>query len=756
MLYATVRQRKIYVKKPVTVIQNGIGVDELILDMDREWEEMDSIVCVFTLRYTETTTEEVEAEKNESTTVTTTVTKEVAKEILHTFGDVILVPWECLEKTGLLSISCTGYAGGKKVMTTMMPDSFWNVVQNGAITGETPMEPTPTLYEQVLAAAGTATQAAEAAGEIRAQLLADKAGGVFDGVSPTVEIGTVATGAPGTAAQVSNSGTAQAVKLNFVIPRGAAGPPGTPGRDGATRLAELEQDARHRTVTDEEKQAWNQKSDFSGDFYDLENLPAYGVVSAITYSETTGDMTILYYDAEGLKLSGLTIKVPLDPETVTDGSVLRARDGKAVWEAMGAGGGLSEAAKTLLIGILRNGVYQTDQSQQITALENALAAGDSGGTVTYTVQNVLTNVTSSNAISVIAEDAAYRAVLTAKDGYVLDTVTVTMGGRDITDTAYSGGVVEIAAVTGDIVITAAAVEDSSAVRYSITAELVNVTSSNRAADVEEGGRYLATLTAADGYEIDTVTVTMGGVDVTAAVYADGVITIASVTGNVEIVASAKVVSAAAALPEAGKVCCFDFRTAEYDNAGSGGSTIIHENDGTGILYTWANNGIAEQSEYGLRQANTRGYFYNADGNKEKTEMGTQYTFLLLTHGKVGQFGFAHSNVGVQWNFYPRYINGAGSSGYAEVRAGTTPTDGYCFCVVRVDGAALTEIMNSDRTAYDGTDLGGFVRWDDVPLTGVVMNTDTAFITAMAMYDRALTDIEIEEARAFFKTMEVTA
>ena len=48
MLYATVRQRKIHVKNPVTVIRNGIKVDWLMLDMDDEWQEMTSIVCVFT------------------------------------------------------------------------------------------------------------------------------------------------------------------------------------------------------------------------------------------------------------------------------------------------------------------------------------------------------------------------------------------------------------------------------------------------------------------------------------------------------------------------------------------------------------------------------------------------------------------------------------------------------------------------------------------------------------------------------------
>lgn len=41
----------------------------------------------------------------------------------------------------------------------------------------------------------------------------------------------------------------------------------------------------------------------------------------------------------------------------------------------GTGGGLTETASALLITILRNGVYSTDQSANITALENALTSG---------------------------------------------------------------------------------------------------------------------------------------------------------------------------------------------------------------------------------------------------------------------------------------------------------------------------------------------------------------------------------------------
>ena len=76
----------------------------------------------------------------------------------------------------------------------------------------------------------------------------------------------------------------------------------------------------------------------------------------------------------------------------------------------------------------------------------------------YSVTNTLTNVTSNNATASVTEGASYTATLTAASGYELDAVTVTMGGADITATAYNGGVISIASVTGDIVITATAVE----------------------------------------------------------------------------------------------------------------------------------------------------------------------------------------------------------------------------------------------------------------------------------------------------------
>ena len=62
-------------------------------------------------------------------------------------------------------------------------------------------------------------------------------GGSGGGGTVSVEVASTTTGEPGTDAQVTNSGTSQDVKLNFVIPKGAngvTGPKGPKGDTGAT------------------------------------------------------------------------------------------------------------------------------------------------------------------------------------------------------------------------------------------------------------------------------------------------------------------------------------------------------------------------------------------------------------------------------------------------------------------------------------------------------------------------------------------
>ena len=157
--------------------------------------------------------------------------------------------------------------------------------------------------------------------------------------------------------------------------------------------------------------------------------------------------------------------------------------------------------------------------------------------VAYSVTNNLTNAENSNAATSVFEGSAYSANITATSGYVLSSVTVSMGGEDVTGTVYADGAITIDAVTGDIVITATATA-TSVTTYTITNTLTNATNSNSAASVEAGASYSATITANDGYELSEVIVTMGAEDISASAVSGGEITIESVTGNIVITATA--------------------------------------------------------------------------------------------------------------------------------------------------------------------------------------------------------------------------
>lgn len=78
--------------------------------------------------------------------------------------------------------------------------------------------------------------------------------------------------------------------------------------------------------------------------------------------------------------------------------------------------------------------------------------------------------------------------------------------------------------------------------YTVTNTLTGCTSSNAATTVTGGDTYYATITASNGYVLNgaTVVVKMGGAEVTALYYADGVINIPDVSGNIEITITAAV------------------------------------------------------------------------------------------------------------------------------------------------------------------------------------------------------------------------
>lgn len=79
-----------------------------------------------------------------------------------------------------------------------------------------------------------------------------------------------------------------------------------------------------------------------------------------------------------------------------------------------------------------------------------------GPAVYHTISTSLTGVTGSNPATSIVDGGAYSNTITPNSGYTIDTVSVTMGGSDITSTAYGSGVITIPAVTGNVSITVSA------------------------------------------------------------------------------------------------------------------------------------------------------------------------------------------------------------------------------------------------------------------------------------------------------------
>lgn len=118
--------------------------------------------------------------------------------------------------------------------------------------------------------------------------------------------------------------------------------------------------------------------------------------------------------------------------------------------------GISDDVKNALLAIAANVGYKDgDGTEYYQALYDALYPPAQ----TYTVTNTLTGCTTNNSAVAVTENEPYSATITASTGYKLTgaTVAITMGGTDITATAYNNGAISIASVTGDLSITITAV-----------------------------------------------------------------------------------------------------------------------------------------------------------------------------------------------------------------------------------------------------------------------------------------------------------
>lgn len=154
----------------------------------------------------------------------------------------------------------------------------------------------------------------------------------------------------------------------------------------------------------------------------------------------------------------------------------------------------------------------------------------------------------------ITSGGSFSKTLTPNTGYSVKTIAITMGGANITSSAWNSETktISIPLVTGDIVITATAEES---VAYSVTCNLTGVTKSSGPSEVEEGDSLTVVLSKGDdfngihpidknqgkvyGFHANEVIVMMGGrvlqnATTQSALDGDVTVHIANVTGEVVI------------------------------------------------------------------------------------------------------------------------------------------------------------------------------------------------------------------------------
>ena len=348
-------------------------------------------------------------------------------------------------------------------------------------------------------------------------------------------------------------------------------------------------------------------------------------------------------------------------------------------------GGINSTAKTLLQTILQNAVYTTNQSANITALISALGNNEGGGgdtpTVkTYTITNNLTHCSNSNTSTSVNENSNYAATITPTESYTLTgaNISITMGGVDITSTAYNNGTINIASVTGNIAITITATSSSSSSEM-VTDGLVNY---------------------------------------------------------------------------------FDFRNAKYNNDGTDGSTIITATQGKGSLYTWAKNMVTEQNNYGMKIG--RNMLYNANSvGTNNVPLGTSFTAIFkcyLTNTSSPLFFneyAATSNVS-KLNYKPKYKTTSSTANLAITSLGSRLDSGYDTVTLIVDGNISKLYFGTTLVqTNDGSTINDFQGWyDQLNGIGVLGGNNNGYLTQMAVYNKALSEVQLVDMIDYLKTLEV--
>lgn len=205
----------------------------------------------------------------------------------------------------------------------------------------------------------------------------------------------------------------------------------------------------------------------------------------------------------------------------------------------------------------------------------------------------------------------------------------------------------------------------------------------------------------------------------------------------------------AELPIDGLVGYFDLRNVSQEKVGS--AYLINATKGDGMLYSWY--AMTETGDYGttIKQS----HYSNTTATTDYA-LGDKFTAVFMGYNGVfwdnNYFGNSIEHY-AQLNAYYNNTNGSVTKlNVGNVKGVYDKTD-YNIMILAVNGDTLNIYLNGTLSnTLHGSDYTDYSSWASILLPQ--LNYNTGYATAFALYNRALTEVELTETEIFFKTLEV--
>lgn len=361
-------------------------------------------------------------------------------------------------------------------------------------------------------------------------------------------------------------------------------------------------------------------------------------------------------------------------------------------------------------------------------------------------QTLIATIEPSNSTDKVTWESSDAGIATVSGG-----VVTPISNGSCTITAKAGSYSAACAVTVDIAeeeqvtltsISATYTGGDVAVGTALT-DLIGITVTGIYSDGSTSAITGYTLSGTIAEGSNTITVSYGGKTTTFTV--TGVVE----SGGGEVTAE---------LPIDGLMGYFDFRTCEYNNEASGGSASIQPTQGNGQLYAWQKNAVIEQNEYGVRLQ--RPFMYDADGGASQSECGDSFTWVFkcyLTTLSSPMFtnDYASGSTTSKINYKPKYNTASSTAQVAQEGLGTRLVDAYELLILVVNNnICKLYFENKLIKEIDGSSIDGFVSWYSKLTIAILGSMGSGYFTQLAIYNKALSEVEITEMQAYLKTLEV--